>query len=70
MKKLEIAYPVDANGVFAWVPKSILASLQEQFPFYVWQNGEEKDLVRWMMSFDTTKQDIDLFCELIRQALA
>ncbi len=69
MKKLEIAYPVDANGVFAWVPKSILASLQEQFPFYVWQNGEEKDLVRWMMSFDTTQEDIDSFCQLLESKL-
>jgi len=65
--KVEIAYPVDANGVFAWLPKEVIPKLQEKFPFYVWKNGETKDLVRWMMSFDTTREDIELFSSLIKE---
>lgn len=64
---VEIAYPVDANGVFAWLPKEIIPKLQEKFPFYIWKSGEKRDLVRWMMSFDTTKEDIELFSSLIKE---
>jgi len=63
---VEIAFPVQANGVFAWVSKPIIPKLQSEFPFYVWQSGKDKDLVRWMMSFDTTTEDIDQFCQLLK----
>jgi threonine aldolase len=70
ISQVEVAYPVDANGVFAWLPKSIIPKLQKDFPFYVWRTGKEKDLARWMMSFDTTRGDIDIFCELIKSNLS
>jgi threonine aldolase len=66
---LEIAYPVEANGVFVRIPKEVVPKLQKDFPFYVWKSGPSKDLVRWMMSFDTTKEDIELFADSIREAL-
>jgi threonine aldolase len=69
ISQVEIAYPVDANGVFAWLPKNMIPKLQKDFPFYVWRNGKEKDLVRWMMSFDTTLEDIELFVDLIKETL-
>lgn len=70
IKNVELAYPVEANGVFAWLPKEIIPELQREFPFYVWKSGEERDLVRWMMSFDTTPKDIELFSSLIKQKLS
>ncbi len=66
---VEIAYPVEANGVFAWIAKEVIPELQKEFPFYIWRTGENRDLVRWMMSFDTTKEDIDLFSSLVKKHL-
>lgn len=70
ISQVEVAYPVDANGVFAWLPKEVIPVLQQEFPFYVWQSGESKDLVRWMMSFDTTEEDIELFSALLKKHLS
>jgi threonine aldolase len=67
---VEIAFPVQANGVFAWLSKEVVSKLQAEFPFYVWQSGKDKDLVRWMMSFDTTIEDIDQFCQLLKKHLS
>lgn len=69
IQELEIAYPVQANGVFAWLPKNLVPILQKQVPFYIWRAGEKKDLARWMMSFDTTKEDVDTFADLLKEIL-
>jgi len=47
----------------------VIPVLQQEFPFNVWQSGESKDLVRWMMSFDTTEEDIELFYSLLKKHL-
>jgi threonine aldolase len=52
-----LAYPTEANGVFAVLPPAVTASVQEHFPFYVWD--ESTGVVRWMASFDTTEDDVD-----------
>ncbi|HEY4947378.1 MAG TPA: beta-eliminating lyase-related protein, partial [Acidimicrobiales bacterium] len=52
-----VAYPVEANGVFAVLPPAATAALQRHHPFYVWDEGT--GMVRWMASFDTTEQDVD-----------
>ena len=70
ISEIQIGYPVDANGVFAWVPREIISPLQKKFPFYVWKSGDDKDLVRWMMSYDTQKVDIDLFTASLKEQLA
>jgi threonine aldolase len=54
-----ITQPVEANAVFAIIPESITAPLQEVTPFYVW--NEMTNEVRWMCSWDTTTDDIDAF---------
>ena len=54
-----ITQPVEANAVFAIIPESITAALQEVTPFYVW--NEMTNEVRWMCSWDTTIEDIDTF---------
>jgi threonine aldolase len=54
-----ITQPVEANAVFAIIPESITAALQEVTPFYVW--NEMTNEVRWMCSWDTTTEDIDTF---------
>jgi threonine aldolase len=60
-----ITQPVEANAVFARVPKHIIAPLQDQFFFYVWDEATSE--VRWMTSFDTTHEDIDTFAATLRK---
>jgi threonine aldolase len=59
---------VEANAVFAILPPEVTASLQERFPFYVWD--EHTGEVRWMCSWDTTAEDVQRFAAAVRDALA
>jgi threonine aldolase len=59
-----ITQQVEANGVFAIVPKEIIPKLQEEYFFYVWD--EAKSEVRWMTSWDTTEEDIIRFTDRLR----
>jgi len=65
--EITIAQPVDANGIFAIVPQHIIKPLQEQFFFYMW--NEQRSEVRWMTSWDTSKEEIHAFTNLIKQLL-
>ena len=59
--------PVQSNGVFAIVPRHIIAPLQNEYFFYVWD--ESTNEVRWMTSFDTTREDIDGFINVLSSLL-
>ena len=67
LKGIEITQSVDANGIFALVPKALIPKLQEEYFFYTWD--ENRGEVRWMTSFDTTEEDILNFAKLIRELL-
>src|SRR5262249_45615513 len=54
--EIEIVYPVEANGVFARIPRPAIARLLKRYFFYVWD--EKESTVRWMCSFDTTERDV------------
>ncbi len=58
-----ITQKVEANGVFAIIPKDWIKPLQNEFFFYVWDHTRNE--VRWMTSFDTTEEDIMQFVELL-----
>ena len=60
---VKIAYPVEANGVFAQIPRTAIATIQERYFFYVW--SEEESVVRWMCSFDTTDEDVRQFAQFV-----
>jgi threonine aldolase len=60
---VEIVYKVEANGVFARIPRAAIARLQKRYFFYVWD--EDRSLVRWMCSFDTTEQDVQQFAKFV-----
>jgi threonine aldolase len=62
---VEIAYPVQANAVFAILSPSHLAALHREWLFYEWD--ERRSLVRWMAAFDTTEADVDAFVTSIRE---
>lgn len=63
--EISITQPVEANGVFAIVPREIIQPLQERFFFYIWNPTTSE--VRWMTSFDTTETEIHEFAALIRK---
>jgi threonine aldolase len=65
--QVKIVYPVQANGVFAQIPRKAIAKLQKRFFFYVWD--EEKSVVRWMCSFDTTEEDVTQFAEFVAKTV-
>ncbi len=56
--------PVQANGVFAGIPRDWNGPLMAKFPFYVWD--EDINEVRLLCSFDTTGADIMAFDEAIK----
>jgi threonine aldolase len=61
--QVKIVYKVEANGVFAQIPRSAIAKLQKRYFFYVWD--EQRSLVRWMCSFDTTERDVKQFARFV-----
>jgi len=61
--RVKVVYPVEANGVFAQIPREAIAKLQDRYFFYVW--SEEESVVRWMCSFDTTEDDIRQFSQFV-----
>jgi threonine aldolase len=65
--RIKITQKVEANGVFAIVPKRYVAPLQKKYFFYVW--NEETSEVRFMTSFDTTEDDIKDFVGLVKQTV-
>lgn len=64
---VSVTRPVEANAVFAIIPKDVIPKLQEAFFFYVWD--EDTSEVRWMCSFDTAEEDIESFASLLRSLL-
>jgi threonine aldolase len=67
ISQVKIVYPVEANGVFAKIPRSAIRKIQKRYFFYVW--NEEQSIVRWMCSFDTTEQDVTEFCKFVASVL-
>ncbi len=65
--EISIVYPVQSNGVFAKVPRKIISKLQNEYFFYEWDENE--NIVRWMCSWDTTKNDVDIFASKIKELL-
>ena len=61
---VKITQAVNANGVFAILPKEITPELQKEIFFYVW--NEQTNEVRLMCSFDTKEEEIDRFIKKIK----
>lgn len=65
---IHVTRSVDANGVFATIPSTIIPALQEEQFFYVWT--EKISEIRLMCSFDTTEEDIKRFIRKTRELLS
>jgi len=66
--QVKIVYPVEANGVFAQIPRQVIAKLQKRYFFYIW--NQEQSVVRWMCSFDTTEADVKHFAKFVAETVA
>ena len=65
---VKIVYPVEANGVFARVPRSAIPKLLKRYFFYPWD--QERSVVRWMCSWDTTEDDVKQFVEFVGKTVS
>ncbi|HSE27422.1 MAG TPA: beta-eliminating lyase-related protein [Gemmatimonadales bacterium] len=65
---LLLTQPVEANAVFAVLPRRAIEALRERYYFYVWD--EAADEVRWMTTFATTEAEVDAFADDVRGAVA
>lgn len=65
--QVKIIYNVEANGVFAQIPRKAIAKLQKHYFFYVWNDAQS--VVRWMCSWDTTADDVKQFAEFVSRSV-
>jgi threonine aldolase len=64
---VQVNQPVEANGVFASLPRPAIDLLLDWATFYVWDASRHE--VRWMCAFDTTPDDVDRFVAGVRAAI-
>jgi threonine aldolase len=67
ISQIKLTQAVEANGVFATLPKQFIPELQKKYFFYVW--NETISEVRLMCSFDTTEDDIYDFVKVVRRVV-
>ena len=63
--EIKVTQPVQANSVFAIIPKPWTKPLKNHHFFYIWDETTWE--VRWMMSYDTNVQEIDNFISTIHK---
>ncbi len=64
-KLVKITRPVQANALFAEIPRDWYEPLQEHYPFYVWKESTHE--VRLMCAWDTREEEIAAFIEAINR---
>jgi len=70
LKGIKITQKVEANALFAQIPRAIVEEVQAHYNFYVWREISKDEVeVRWMTSFDTTDDDVNDFVRTIEKAL-
>jgi threonine aldolase len=60
---VQLAYPVEANGVFPILPPAAIEPLQRERRFYVWD--AERSIARWMTAWDTQPEDVHDFADAV-----
>lgn len=64
---VRVVQKVEANGVFARIPRRAIAPLRRKYFFYTWD--EAASVVRWMCSWDTTEEDVEEFVRAVESVL-
>jgi threonine aldolase len=65
--EIKVVWKVEANGVFAQIPRHAIEKIKSCYFFYMWI--EEECIVRWMCSFDTTEADVQDFAKVVAEAV-
>jgi threonine aldolase len=65
--QIKVVWKVEANGVFAQIPRHAIQKIKDRYFFYMWI--EEENIVRWMCSFDTTEDDVKDFVKVVAEAV-
>jgi threonine aldolase len=65
--QVKLVWQVEANGVFAQIPRHAVEKIKDRYFFYMWI--EEECIVRWMCSFDTTEEDVKQFARVVAEAV-
>jgi threonine aldolase len=65
---VKLTQRVQANEVFAILPREIVSALQQRWPFHIW--NESTSEARLITSFDTEEADVGDFASKVRDAIA
>jgi len=65
---VRVTQAVEGNVVFAILDPDATATLQRDWPFYIWDEATGE--VRWMTAWDTEPADVDAFAAAIEAATA
>jgi threonine aldolase len=65
---VQLTRPVQANAVFAILPRELADAVRPDFPFYTWDEATGE--VRWMCSWDTTEDDVAGFAAALQRGAA
>jgi threonine aldolase len=63
---VQITQKVQANGVFAVMPREAADAVRARWPFYTWDENRREE--RLMCSWDTTAHEIDAFADALGEA--
>ncbi|MCC8034330.1 MAG: low specificity L-threonine aldolase [Rikenellaceae bacterium] len=66
--RVEIPYPVQTNMVFAKIPESAVEHLSRK-GLYRNVDPANPRVLRWVCSFDTTREDVDLLIEELKESV-
>lgn len=67
-QEITVSRPVESNALFALLDPEVAKELRKEHLFYDWDLSTNE--VRWVCSFNTQKEDIDLFIEHLKKALS
>jgi threonine aldolase len=63
--EIKVCFPVQSNGLFVSLPKPWIKPLKQEFFFYIWDT--ERNMARWMISFDWTSEVTEKLLGKIRE---
>jgi threonine aldolase len=67
---IELAYPMQGNGVFATMPHELALELEPDWLFHIWSAYPDGSCIaRLMAAFDTTEDDVDGLLDALRGSL-
>ncbi len=66
MPGVTITQAVQANGVFAVLPREAADAVRARWPFYTWNEATREE--RLMCSWDTTHEEVDAFAQALAAA--